>query len=316
MSPPAKTPARPVIMSGPTLTTPSVTSMPAHALEAGEVGSWPSASTSESASSSSTSPVGCGKPVSSSSIRSITQLALVDLLDRRQPLHHHALLLGLGDLDLVGGHALAVAPVDDDRLLGAEPLRGPGRVHRRVAAAVDRDPAAEQRLLALLEVVQHRDRVDHLRRRCRRGCRRACRSGRRRRGRRRRSRRRHRLDEVGRPWRRAPASPRGRGSARTSASRTSRGSRYLGIPNRIIPPAIGPASRIVTAWPSQRQVVGGREPRGPGADDEHPLAGSARPRPPPASPARIASSPRKRSTELIPTASSSWARLQEVSQGW
>ena len=36
----------------------------------------------------------------------------------------------------------------------------------------------------------------------------------------------------------------------TSASSTSRGSRYFGIPNRIIPPAIGPTSRIVTAWPS------------------------------------------------------------------
>ncbi len=33
-------------------------------------------------------------------------------------------------------------------------------------------------------------------------------------------------------------------------------------------------------------------------------------------PLRIASSPRKRSTELIPTASSSVARLHAVSHGW
>ena len=38
---------------------------------------------------------------------------------------------------------------------------------------------------------------------------------------------------------------------RTSASSTSRGSRYWGMPKRIIPPAIGPASRIVTACPSR-----------------------------------------------------------------
>jgi hypothetical protein len=33
-------------------------------------------------------------------------------------------------------------------------------------------------------------------------------------------------------------------------------------------------------------------------------------------PFRIASSPRKRSTELIPTAASTCARLQTVSHGW
>ena len=48
------------------------------------------------------------------------------------------------------------------------------------------------------------------------------------------------------------------------------------MPKRIIPPGIEPASRIVTAWPAPGQVVGGGEPRGPGADDQHPLAARRR----------------------------------------
>lgn len=35
-----------------------------------------------------------------------------------------------------------------------------------------------------------------------------------------------------------------------------------------------------------------------------------------AQPCLIASSPRKRSIELMPTALSTWTRLQAVSQGW
>ena len=50
------------------------------------------------------------------------ELAAVGLLDGREPLHEHALLERLLDLEVVGGHAVARAPVDDDRLLGAEPL--------------------------------------------------------------------------------------------------------------------------------------------------------------------------------------------------
>ncbi len=74
MSPPAKTPGQPVIMFGPTATTPSSTSSPGTPSSSERSVSWPSASTSESASSSSISPVGWGKPVSSSSIRSIISL--------------------------------------------------------------------------------------------------------------------------------------------------------------------------------------------------------------------------------------------------
>ena len=65
---------------------------------------------------------------------------------------------------------------------------------------------------------------------------------------------------------------RGRRCAAISASSTSRGRRYFGMPKRIMPPASGPASRIVTAWPDAREVVGGGESRGPGADHQHALA--------------------------------------------
>ena len=72
---------------------------------------------------------------------------------------------------------------------------------------------------------------------------------------------------------------------------------------------IGPASRIVDRVAEPREVVGGREPGGPGADDEHALARRRRVDRRPSSPALIASSPRKRSTELMPTASSSCAAV-------
>ena len=45
------------------------------------------------------------------------------------------------------------------------------------------------------------------------------------------------------------------------------------MPKRIMPPASGPASRIVTAWPNRAQVIGGGEARGPRADDQNALAG-------------------------------------------
>ena len=92
------------------------------------------------------------------------ELAVVGLLDGREPLHEHALLERLLDLEVVGRHAVAGAPVDDDRLLGAEPAGGAGDVHRGVAAAVDDDAAAEQRLLLALHAAQHGDGVEHVRR--------------------------------------------------------------------------------------------------------------------------------------------------------
>ena len=117
------------------------------------------------------------------------ELALVGLLDRwRASCISTPSSSRLLDLEVVRGHPLARAPVDDDRLLGAEPLGRAGDVHRGVAAAVDDHAPPEQRLLLALHAAQHARR----RRGCapprRRGCRRACRCGRRRRGRRRRSR--------------------------------------------------------------------------------------------------------------------------------
>ena len=48
-----------------------------------------------------------------------------------------------------------------------------------------------------------------------------------------------------------------------SASSTSRGSRYFGMPKRIMPPATGPASRIVTACPKRARWYAADSPDGP-----------------------------------------------------
>jgi hypothetical protein len=89
----------------------------------------------------------------------------------------------------------------------------------------------------------------------------------------------------------------------------------LGIPNRIIPPTIGPASWIVTSWPRRVRWYAAESPEGPAPTmstrlpEGSAVTSTVQPR-------LIASSPRKPSTELIPTASSSCPRLQDVSQGW
>jgi hypothetical protein len=87
------------------------------------------------------------------------------------------------------------------------------------------------------------------------------------------------------------------------------------MPKRIMPPAIGPASWIVTPCPSRARWYAAESPEGPAPtistrfpDGDAPAST--------VQPCSIAWSPRKRSTELIPTASSSWPRLQEVSHGW
>jgi hypothetical protein len=82
------------------------------------------------------------------------------VLDRRQPLHQHALFERLLDLEVVRRHAVAGATVDDDRLAGAQALGGARSVHRRVPAAVDDDAPAEQRRRLALHVAQQRDRVE------------------------------------------------------------------------------------------------------------------------------------------------------------
>ena len=59
----------------------------------------------------------------------------------------------------MGRHLLAGAPVDDQRLVRAQPAGDPGGVHRRVAAAVDRHAAADHRPLAGGDAAQERHRV-------------------------------------------------------------------------------------------------------------------------------------------------------------
>ena len=262
MSPPAKIPGWPVIMFGPTFTTPSSTSIPGTPSSSERSASWPSASTSESASSSSSSPVGCGKPGLVELHLLEHELALVGLLDRREPLHHHALLLA-PPRPRSRARASARACAGRRR----SPPRRPSRlavradVHRGVAAAVDDHAPAQHRLLLALHAAQHARR----RRGCapprRRGCRRAWRCARRPPGTRVEAALAHRLEDVGRPCGSAPARRPCRGSAATSASSTSRGSRYFGMPKRIMPPAIGPGSWIVDLVAEPRR--GGRRPTAP-----------------------------------------------------
>jgi hypothetical protein len=87
--------------------------------------------------------------------------ALVGASHSGEPLHQDALLLRLLDLERVRRHALARAPVDDDRILGAEPLGRAGHVEGGVPAAVDGDATAEQRPFLPLHAAQHRDGVEH-----------------------------------------------------------------------------------------------------------------------------------------------------------
>ena len=73
---------------------------------------------------------------------------------------------------------------------------------------------------------------------------------------------------------------------------------------------LGPASRISTSWPSRAQVVGGRQPARPGADDEHPPAAAARRAARTSSPARAPGRRGSARRAWIETALSSSARLQ------
>ena len=86
----------------------------------------------------------------------------VHLVDGAQPVHLDALALGLVELLLVGGHLGLGAAVDDHRVLGAQTAGGAGGVHGGVPAAVDGDAAADDRLVAAGHVAQEVDGVDHV----------------------------------------------------------------------------------------------------------------------------------------------------------
>jgi hypothetical protein len=70
-----------------------------------------------------------------------------------------AFLQRLFDLDVVCRHLLAGAAVDHDGFGRAEAAGGAGGVHGGVAAAVDRDPPAEQGRFSVFHIVQHGHRV-------------------------------------------------------------------------------------------------------------------------------------------------------------
>jgi hypothetical protein len=162
MSPPAKMPAWPVIMPASTWTDAVVDSQSRHAGEQAEVDVLAQRQHQR---------VGLDGLELAGRLREAVlverhllhhQGRLAGLLDGGEPLHHHAFLQRLLDLEVVRRHLLARAAVDDDRLLGAEPLGGAGHVDGGVAAAVDHDAAAEQGLLLFLHAAQHRDGIEDL----------------------------------------------------------------------------------------------------------------------------------------------------------
>ena len=155
-------PACPVIMFAPTCTVPSLISNPGTPSSNDKSTSWPSASTSESVSSVSNSPVGCGKPFSSSCIFSTVSTPS----SMRLMVESHFIMMPsckrLLDLEVVRRHAIAGAPIDDDRLCRAKALGGARGIDRGVAAAVDDDAPSEQRLVLAFHRAQQRDGVEHL----------------------------------------------------------------------------------------------------------------------------------------------------------
>ena len=69
----------------------------------------------------------------------------LDVLDRREPLHHHAFFQRLLQLEVTRGHLLAGTAIDNDRFFRAKPLCSARYVERGVATAVDNDATAKQR---------------------------------------------------------------------------------------------------------------------------------------------------------------------------
>ena len=200
MSPPAKMPGRPVIMSGPTLTDAVLDLEPGRVVEQRQIDVLAQRQHHR---------IGLQRLEFAGRLRKALLVELhlldrdraaLDRLDGRQPLHHHAFLQRLLDLEIVRRHLLARAAVDDDGLAGAEPLGGARDVDGGVAAAVDHHAAAQQRLLLALHRAQHGTASSTFARRRRPECRRAWRCARRPRERPRRSRRRASSPRCRRPW--------------------------------------------------------------------------------------------------------------------
>ena len=140
--------------------------------------SCPRASTTESAASTSVRPGGLREAGLVELHLLDDDRTVLDVADGGQPAEPDALLLGLVDLAVVRRHPVPGPAVDDERVLGAEPLGRPGRVDGGVAAPVDRDPTTEQGSLPRLDPRGARSPRPARGRRTRPGCRPAGRPGR------------------------------------------------------------------------------------------------------------------------------------------
>ena len=192
--------------------------------------------------------------------------------DRVQPADPHAFPLGLPGLFVVGGHLGPGTPVDDQCVVRAEAARGPGGVHRGVAAAVHGDPAADHRMPARRDLAQERHGLHDPARVPGRdvhvlGQVRADRDE-------------HRVEaavaplggQVGDPM------PAGDGHPEGLDPADLRGDYFAGQPvggNPVAhhPTGLGAGVPDLHLMTQPGQVVGGRQTAGPGPDDQHALTG-------------------------------------------
>jgi len=89
------------------------------------------------------------------------EVVAVDRLDRSQPLDLDTFSGRFVGLEFGRGHVNLIAAIDDEGLGRSQTLHGSGGVHRRVAAAIDDDSAAQDRVRAGCDIAQQRNRVEH-----------------------------------------------------------------------------------------------------------------------------------------------------------
>ena len=229
MSPPANTPGQPVIIDGVTTTLPPRSnSTPGNAAEERGVRPLTKGEDDGVRGELLEAP---GRPAatrsSSSSMTSTVSSGPSKVADRAQPVDPDALALGVLRLLGVRRHLCTGAPVNDERVLRAKAASDPGRVHRGVAAAVDRHLPAESPAAHPQATLRRNDTASRIREASLgRECRPASTGGRRRR----RTRRRSCLPGVRRQGRSRPVIAgdphcRARRGGPVPPSRTSRGKR-------------------------------------------------------------------------------------------
>ena len=151
----------PVIIEASTFTTPLSNSMPWTLSSSDRSTSWPKASTmSVSASMVSNSPVGCGKPLSSSAIFSTVNVVSSTRLMVLSH-DHDALVEGLLQLEVVCGHLLAGASIHDQCFLA--PSRAGGARPRQARYCRRRRSPRRPRLLAGFHAAQDTDGIEDAR---------------------------------------------------------------------------------------------------------------------------------------------------------